>query len=322
VELLPPSPPFPVLKHFAARAGGLAWRRAPAGFSGAVVWRGDAPDGPRAALKCWPPGVGAGRVRQVHAWQSRAGRLPFVPSVFAGEGGETAFAEAGRVWDCCRWQPGEPRAAPATAEAEAAGEAVARLHLAWEGESRRGPCPAVRNRLQILAENEPLLRAGPGALPPVAPELDPLLRRALLAVRRVARSVAGALEAWSQFEFPLQPCLRDLRAEHVLFAGGRVAGLIDFGAAAVDWPAVDLARLLLDWPEVPPPAALAGYRRARPHFDAPGDSVQVLLDSGAACSVLGWLARLAVRREAVPDAGAIASRLARLVARAERIGTA
>jgi homoserine kinase type II len=175
----------------------------------------------------------------------------------------------------------------------------------------------VLNRLRILAENEPLLAAGSGSLPPVAPDLDPLLRRAARAVGRVAPALSSALQAWAETEFALQPCARDLRAEHVLFEGGRVTGVIDFGAAAVDSPAVDLARLLLDWGDQFFGAALPAYRRVRPHFDAPDELVRLLAEGGAACSALGWLVRLAARREPVPDAAALAARLARLVARVE-----
>jgi homoserine kinase type II len=223
------------------------------------------------------------------------------------------------VWDCCRWQPGRPRENPTPEEVDAACEAAARLHLVWEAESRRGPCPGVFNRLRILAENEPLLAAGPGALPPVAPDLDPLLRRALGAVGRAAPALRAALQAWSRREFALQPCVRDLRAEHVLFEAGRVAGVIDFGAAAVDSPAVDLARLLLDWGGRFFGAALPAYRRVRPHFDAPDEFVRLLADSGAACSSLGWLARLAARREPVSGLAALAPRLAHLAVRVERL---
>jgi homoserine kinase type II len=42
----------------------------------------------------------------------------------------------------------------------------------------------------------------------------------------------------------LQPCLRDVWHDHVLFDEDKVSGLIDFGAMRVDTPAGDIARLL------------------------------------------------------------------------------
>ena len=43
---------------------------------------------------------------------------------------------------------------------------------------------------------------------------------------------------------PLQPCIRDIRREHVLFEGNRVSGIIDFGALRLETVAGDVARLL------------------------------------------------------------------------------
>jgi homoserine kinase type II len=214
---------------------------------------------------------------------------------------------------------------------------VAALHDAWAEPAGTGPCPGVLNRLRVLAENAALLAAGPGAQPPVSPLLDPLLRRAATGAARRAPGAARALRPWEHHPFTLYPCVRDLRGEHVLFDGGRVGGIVDFGAAAVDHPAVDLARLLADFAAaddllstVPAgtgcsggddqrfAAGLTAYRAARPAFDAPDDLVRLLAHTGTVCSLIGWLVRLTVRREAVADPAAAAVRLAALVARADR----
>lgn len=316
-------PPVAVRAHFASHTDGLTWTRVPGGFSGARVYRGDDSGAPRAALKAWPPGTSAERLQQIHAWMACAEHLPFVPGVLRGADGTTIAVEGGTAWDCCRWMPGAPRAQPTTAEVAAACEAVARLHDAWASESQRGPCPGVANRLRALTENEPLLRAGPRALPPVSPLLDMLLRRAVEVAARTAPLAARALEPWARHTFTLHPCVRDLRGEHVLFEGGRVSGVIDFGAAAVDHAAVDLARLLGDFAGEDAArfgAGLSAYRGARPAFDAPDVFVRVLSRTGVVCSVLGWLVRLVVRREPASDPATIFARLHQLLARLERIG--
>jgi homoserine kinase type II len=321
VTTLADSPPLAVLHHFAPHASSLSWLRAGGGFSGALVWRGDEGSVPRAALKGWPPGTTLERVRQVHAWLARAAHLPFVPTAFAGIDGRTALASADRVWECCRWQLGGPRAAPSVAETEAACEAVAELHLAWSGEAVRGPCPGVLNRLRILAEAEPLLRAGLDALPPMSAKLAALLRRAAAVAARAAQVVARELRPWAREAFALQPCVRDLRGEHVLFHENRVVGIVDYGAAAVDSPAADLARLFIDYDGAGGELlanGLAAYRQVRA-FDAPDAFVRVLIRSGAVCSVLGWLVRVAIRREPVPDVALAAARLGHLVALAEKV---
>jgi len=311
------APPSAVLAHFGLHTGGLAWRRAAGGFSGAVVWIGEG-DRPPVALKMWPPNTSAGHLLQMHAWMTAARqRLRFVP------GGYGLFEHDGHLWDCCTCMLGAPRAAPNAEEVWRACAAVAELHKVWaEREPHRGPIPGVRDRLHVLAENEQLLRAGPNSLPPVSPQLDPLLRRAVSVVAEAAPLAVAALRPWEGREFALHPCVRDLRGEHVLFFAGSVSGIIDYGAAAVDHAAGDLARLLDDYADTDEAlfdTGLEAYRATRPAFDASDDFVRLLARSGAVCSVLGWLVRLVVRREPVSDAGAIFARLSQLLSRTERI---
>ena len=317
---LPEIPPLTVLDHFAPHTRGLAWARAPGGFSGARVWRGTSQNTPLVALKAWSIDTSAEHVRQVHSWIARAAHLPFVPRVFAGAGGHTVFVEAGRVWDCVRWMPGAPRSTPTTEEVARACEAVAQLHSAWAFAPKPGPCPGVLNRLRVLEENAPLLAAGPKALPPVAQHLDALLQRALTVSARLAPLVTRSLRVWGEHTFALQPCVRDLRGEHVLFEDARVSGIIDFGAANVDHPAGDIARLLTDFAGTDETLFSVGvnaYRGARPAFDAPDEFVRVLARSGAVCSLIGWLVRFAVRREVFADPLAVAARLDSLLVRVE-----
>jgi homoserine kinase type II len=311
-------PPAVVLEHFAPHTRDLTWRRAPDGFSGARVWCG-AEGAPSVALKAWPPDTAPDRVRQIHVWLARAAHLAFVPTVFSGIGGITVVVEANRVWDCCRWMPGQPCLEPRATDVAAACEAVARLHAAWGGSPRSGPCPGVANRLRILAENEALLSAGPNALPPVSPLLDPLLRRAGAVAARAGPRAVRELRAYSHHAFTLHPCVRDLRGAHVLFEAEWVSGIIDYGAAAIDHPAVDLARLLSDFAGENAAlfeAGLNAYRGARGQFDAPDAFVHLLAHTGDVCSLLGWLVRLVVWRES-PDPVAVAGRLGRLLARVE-----
>lgn len=314
-------PPRSVLEHFEPHTGGLTWHRVPGGFSGARVYRGDSGSEPRVALKAWPPNTSAERLRELHAWMTRAEHLSFVPAVLRSAIGSTVVVEDSRAWDCCRWIPGAPRVRPTSAEVTAACEVVARLHDVWASESQRGPIPGVLNRLRILRESEPLLRGGAGALPPAHPQLDPLLRRAVEAVARVAPRVTASLEEWSRPTFVLHICVRDLRCEHVLFEGARVSGVIDFGAATVDHAAVDLARLLGDYalPEALFASGMRAYRAARPAFDAPDELVHVLARAGVVCSVLGWFVRLLVNREPVSDVAGIFARITQLLARCNQI---
>jgi homoserine kinase type II len=56
--------------------------------------------------------------------------------------------------------------------------------------------------------------------------------------------VAAVLAAVADLEVPLQPCIRDIWHDHVLFRGSEVTGLIDFGSLRVESVAADVARLM------------------------------------------------------------------------------
>jgi homoserine kinase type II len=194
------------------------------------------------------------------------------------------------------------------------------LHEVWADETHCGVCPGVRNRLRILAENESLLREGLDALPLVAPPFGALFHRVMPHLTRLAPFAVKALQVWERHKFVLQPCLRDLRAEHVLFEDGHVSAIIDYGATSIESPAADLARMLGDWSsanELLFGVGLSAYRAIRPHFDAPDDFVRLLSRTGIVCSVLGWIVRLAVRREG-PVNSLAAVRLGELVSRIEQ----
>jgi homoserine kinase type II len=315
----PDAPPAAALAHFGPVTADLTWRRAPDGFSGAEVWRGERAGVPAVALKGWPAGTELGRVEQVHAWLRQAAHLPFVPAVLAGAGGRTAVRVGSRVWDALRWAPGRPATPPAAAEVRAACAAAAALHRAWPAEPVPRPCPGILARLDILREHRDLYTSP--RLPPVEPELDPLLARAAGVVARRADATAAALRPWAARPVEVRPCVRDLRGEHVLFDGGRVTGVVDYGAMAPDSPAVDLARLLGDLAGADPDlfaAGLGAYRAAGGPPGAPDDLVRVLAGTGAVWALLGWLVRLARGRGTRPARpGAVAARLEALLARAE-----
>ena len=315
-------PPVAAVEHFVQVTDALTWHRAASGFSGAVVWRGhDTTGAPRVALKGWPQGIAVERVGQVHLWMSRAVHLPFVPKVLASTRGASAVLADGRVWDACQWKSGAPSAVPTADTVRAACEAVARLHLCWPAVAERRPCRGVAARLDILTDHRALIENWNRALPPVHPELDLLLRQAAREVARVADSATLALRPWAAWPLAQQPCVRDLRGEHVLFEGDRVSGIIDYGAMAVDHPAVDLARLLDDYSAMDRTLFAVGldaYRDAGAPLDVPDEFVRLLARTGAVCSLLGWLVRFFVRREPVLRPAATAVRLGELLSRVER----
>lgn len=295
------------------------------GFSGSRVWRGEATDGRAFALKAYPPDADAGRLAQVHRWMSaaRTAGLDVVPTVEPCRDRRTVAVSGGVVWDVTTWMPGRAdfHAEPTDAKLLAAVEAVARIHAAWADPRatgvppREGPCPAVERRWRVLNTWQELVRSGwrprfePGD--PVRPHAEAAWDR----LPRVLPDLLPRLAAWLGRRVPLQPCLGDLWHDHILFAGDRVAAVIDYGAAKLDHPAADLARLLGSL--IPDDArrtavALGAYSALRP-LPHP-ELVDVLDRTGTAAAAANWLRRLYRDREAV-DRAAVAQRLAGLVRR-------
>jgi Ser/Thr protein kinase RdoA (MazF antagonist) len=128
--------------------------------------------------------------------------------------------------------------------------ALGRFHLAAAGypqaELRRGASPAIRLRqgrlIQWMAgEAAELARA---VDPAYWPALEPRARQILRRFDAMADDVAGVLAEAVKVEVLLQPCIRDIWHDHVLFQGSEVTGLIDFDAMQVDSVSADVARLM------------------------------------------------------------------------------
>ena len=317
--------PAVLARYPAAATAGVSW--APlgggGGFSGASVWRGDGPGGrPVLALKAWAPGgVTSGRLAAVHALVRRAADLAFVPGVIATRDTSTVVVEGGRVWEMAQWAPGvaDFHARPTAARLAAACAAVALVHRAWAPISPTfAPCPGVRRRLRVLADFDAArgVIARPAALGHAG--LDGAARRAADAVARAAAATRARLIPWENRPVEVRPCVCDVWHDHVLFTGDAVTGLIDFGAAKDDHPAVDLARLLGDLVGDHDARFAAGIDAYRAAGGSPGVTAgfaRFLDRTGVVCSAAVWLLRLLVEHRICPDPAAVAARLDRLTAR-------
>ena len=133
----------------------------------------------------------------------------------------------GRPAGLVRRIDGAPVERPTVAECAAVGNALARLHIASQSyrarlTNRRGPAW--------------WRQASRAVRPFVTPEQNELL---VAEVRFQTGFGKGKL--------PKGAIHGDLFCDNVLFAGGRVAGIIDFGFAATDFFAYDLAIAVNDW---------------------------------------------------------------------------
>ena len=278
----------PGLAAYPGPVRSLTWTPlgAAGGFSGAEVVRGSDATGPLFALKVWPPGWSRDRLLSMHARLSaaRAAGLAWVPGVLPTTAGATVAAEGGRLIDITTWVPGAPAARPDPPQVAAVGRALARLAWAWRGFGETvGPAPAVARRLEALR-----------VLPPEFAKLG--------------EEASRRLEPWRAAVGPIRAVHGDLRADHVFFGGNEVSGVIDFGAAGFDHPAVDLARYAADVGPGCVQQLCAAYARA--------DAEQFALPLVAALAFAGLVVAAArwSRRPGEVAAARAAERLAKLAA--------
>jgi homoserine kinase type II len=158
----------------------------------------------------------------------------------------------------------------------------------------------------------------PASFIALTPRLNSLVGHATALIEQMAPAVIRSLERWEQALVRVQPCLRDLRGEHVLFDKTDVVGIVDYGAMAEDHPAVDLARLLGDFAwqnDRHFSAGLQSYRAAGGQLDAPDNFVQQLAHSGDLGSAIIWLRRLSYRGKTELLSARVEARFALLVER-------
>jgi Ser/Thr protein kinase RdoA (MazF antagonist) len=304
------------------------------GFSGAVVvrLRGGDPAGDL-VLKSFPEAAGS-QIAWAHGLMGhlRAAGCHEVPFVVAARGGGTIVAGAdGRAWEAVRFVEGVATSAPDAARACAAAAAVARLHRAaavWPAAPpRSGVPPAVTRRIEqarrLLAEpwHSLVHRAAGG---PLGDAVAARVAAAAMVGREAGLEAAlRGIAATRAAPGVLQAVIRDLWSSHVLFAAdepARVAGLVDFHAAAIDTPATDLARLLGSWSRDPAcPLAVAwsepldAYERIRPLTAAERHLVPWLDATGTIFALDNWFRWICVEGRRFEDPVRVVGRLDRLL---------
>jgi homoserine kinase type II len=183
-----------------------------------------------------------------------------------------------------------------------------------EEDSRPRASPGLVERCEFLSQLREgghqqqlaAIRSGPW------PGLDERARRLLSFFPALAPRLHAQLIDAGKLPVPLQPCIRDIWHDHVLFTGDEVTGLIDFGAMRPECVATDIARLLgsllLDdadgWR-----LGLASYQEVRPLSSNELHLVGVFDHSATLLSGLNWLRWIFLEGRQFADATRILARL-------------
>ena len=232
-----------------------------------------------AVLRSWPPGWrGRSELERIHRWLFLTTDTGLTPVPFRDNGERSLQQFQGCFWELTPWLPGlaDSAAPPALEHLEAAFGGLAALHVRLACESRVGVSPGLEPR-HVTVEH--LIDGGFDTLEAAvarqatSPGEAAAAGRWLSLARSAAPRVGELLGRVSRSVLDLQPCLRDARPDHFLFEGGRLSGIVDFGAMGVDCVAGDLARLIGEWQGGDPAARAAAAEgvRADPPASARGD---------------------------------------------------
>ncbi len=315
------------------------------GFSGARIWKVTT-TAEAWALRRWPgQGLSAMRLTGLHQLVRHLADcgVSVIAVPCRSRSGETLVTHGAGLWQLEPWQAGvaDFNQRPSLDRLRHAMRVLAQVHVSaarflpsasaveWFCSGREGMAPAVSERLERLTTvwTPAQLEV---AVEQVRFDEDGPLREVALPLLQCVRAgrelVLRDLREASGWRVPLQPCLRDVWHDHLLFTGDTLTGLIDLSAARTESVASDLSRLLgsllgddrPDWWQT----ALSEYARHRPLTVEEGRLVDVLDRSAVLMSGLTWIERRqrgAIAREDLPRVVArletIHTRLSRLVQR-------
>jgi hypothetical protein len=303
-----------LIAHELNRLLGDGWHASPvehAGYSLSPVLSIQSPAG-RWALKRYES-ASRERVLQRHAFQSWLADDPVcrVPSLQRWSNGSTWFESDGFGWERSDWMGGTPLLRRGVIERESWEQvvdslvAIHRRSMAFSASAGRTLEIGRTVDLPIgLRERRTVLRAwrhdGSDRWSSLATRLQRRLSNEHLAWLRpmAATAIALAMDSAESLEaMCLRPhssywIVRDCWRDHWLFSGKHLAGLIDFGAARLDWPGLDLVRCfgtLLEWPDDRWHSGLEKVRCALPLCTWQSSDVLLIHRISVALSALQWL---------------------------------
>jgi hypothetical protein len=185
-----------------------------------------------------------------------------LPKLVPASNGPFCEPLPGEVWELTEWMPGcaDYLEAPSDRRLQAAMGTLRNLHRVWlDASSYDGAAtvfdysPALRDRIAILrtalrrtdrlqrtSSSSPIL-----SFPEMgAQQVEQFVNRTRQHVLQLGPRLLHSAERLGAQKTACCFVLRDIWSEHVLFEGEEVSGIIDFGAARIDEPATDVARLL------------------------------------------------------------------------------
>lgn len=311
------------------------------GFSGAVVRRVETGAGPH-CLRGWPAEADPERIGGLHRLllHVRSRGIEFVAVPVPANDGRTLVSASGRWWQLEPWLTGRAdfSSRPTDTRLIATVTSLARLHLAmaqfepagadkkWFSSNPSAIAPAVSERLERLESWTPARLADLETRIESTPSTEGRLRAAAASIARgftrCAPRIAHELRAALRMRVAVQPCLRDVWHDHILFEGDNVCGIIDAAAARSDTVAADISRLLgslLADDDRAWDAAVVAYQSVRRLSLEEMTLVGVLDRSGTLLSGMTWLFRRFFSNTPLENPDRVVARMEKIAKRIERL---
>ena len=307
------------------------------GFSGAHFWQFIAPRG-TLCLRRWPkPHPTTTRLEFIHGLLQHVEKQGFrkvpVPIQDQALPGASYIQHSGYLWELAPWLPGSANYAdfPSVERLQEAMQALAQFHLAatsFSGPANPvGPAPAILERLELIdrwrsGERQRLSLQIDQQDSTAAANLHELGKEILVEFDLQAPKIAKELVLSAEQVVPIQPCIRDIWQQHVLFQGEQVSGIVDFGAARPDTISTDIARLLgslaadktSDWQ-----IGLEAYAQIRPLTQSESFLLGPLDRSASLLSGLNWLRWIYLENRSFDNIERVELRLAAIFQRLQKM---
>lgn len=304
------------------------------GFSGTVVYR-ITHLGQRFCLKQFRKGLDITRQSAINSLirNTASSGIKFVPAPYLDSQGNTLFEWADSVWQLEPWMPGIANflQAPSVDRLRSIGVAVARWHLAahqiagystasFFSNVRLETAPTVLDRLRalMLILNSRLNSIEAAIMHDTNADWREAGMLITTHVRSAGPQLLNDLSAAQHWQVPLQPAIRDLWHDHLLFEDELLSGLIDFNAMRVDTVAADLSRLLgslagslAKYDEV----LLEAYESERKLSPNELRLIPVLDRANTMLSGMTWLQRRYIERMEMTDNPRVLTRLQKIAHR-------
>ena len=228
------------------------------GFSGAQLWKvhSEQQGGRDFCLRRWPLNhpdperLAWINLVLVHV---AANGCPEIAVPIEATAGQRTIVQDGFLWEVSPWMPGVADFSddPSDERLSNVANCLARFHLGSAQvnlDFRSSPnaklrCDALNSAGELIDAIE---KTNEQSSIPYAsiPSINFLRELVIKLGVGTANKLAAGLEPFIGELFPVQPVIRDIWHDHILFIGDEVTGIVDFGAMQMDNVALDLARVL------------------------------------------------------------------------------